>query len=404
MIILKIAFRNIFRRKKRSALTGLMMAGGCALFALSFGLVDGSYSNVIDMFTRDHTGHIQIHKNGYLDRPSIYKTLDNADSIGSKIELVAYVQSWAPRVYTPALAFAGAKTSGVQVVGIDPIRETRTTRLKHKVKKGNFISGSPLKEVVISDRLARVLKVNLGEEIALIAEGADGSVANELFTVRGITGRKEGSSSTCYIHINTLQEFLSLEGRVHEIAIVLKDHEKTLKAVGIIEDALKEPALDVEPWQVVESQFHSAMQADIKGNRWTIAILTIIIAVGVLNTVLMVILERTKEFGVLRALGTRPFQIFMLIVLETAFLSLISIIVGSLIGILANWWFSQYGITYSTPIEYGGFYFYKMTAKITLRSIVIPALVVFGTAVVVSVLPAIRAARIIPVKALRTQV
>ncbi len=403
MIIFKIAFRNIFRRKKRSALTALMMAGGCTLFALSFGLVDGTYSNVIDMFTRDRTGHIQVHKDGYLDKPSIYKTIDDPDSIGSKIESVAYVEAWAPRVYTSALAFAGTKTSGVQIVGIDPIREARTTRLKYKVKKGSFISETPLNEVVISDGLARVLKVGLGDEIALIAEGYDGSIANGLFKVIGITGKQEGSAgaSMCYMHINTVQQFLSMDGGVHEIAVVLEDHEKTLKAVGLIEDALKDPTLDVEPWQVVESQFYTAMQADIKGNRWTMAILTIIIAVGVLNTVLMVILERTREFGILRALGTRPFQIFRLIVFETAFLSILSIILGTLIGIFANWWFSKYGITYSTPIEYGGFYFYKMTAKITLRSIVIPALVVFGTAVVVSIWPAIRAARIIPVKALR---
>ncbi len=402
MIILKIAFRNIFRRKKRSVLTGLMMAGGCALFALSFGMMDGTYGNVIDMFTRDHTGHIQIHANGYLDKPSIYKTFDNVDSIGSKIESVPYVESWSPRVYTPALAFAGTKTSGVQIVGIDPAREARTTRLKHKVKKGNYLSSTSLNEIVISDRLSRVLKVNLGDEVALISQGADGSIANGLFTVKGITGKKEGSSTTCYMNINSVQEFLSLGSKVHEIAVVLKNQALTLKSIGRIEKALKEASLDVEPWQVVESQFYTAMQADIKGNRWTMAILTIIIAVGVLTTVLMIILERTREFGVLKAIGSRPLQIFMLIVFETAFLSVLSIIIGTIAGIFANWWFSVYGITYSTPIEYGGFYFYKMTSEITLRSIVMPALVIFGTAVFVSVWPAIRAARIIPVKALRT--
>ncbi|MBI4843840.1 MAG: ABC transporter permease, partial [Nitrospirae bacterium] len=151
MIIHKIAFRNIFRNKWRSILTGMMMAGGCALFGLFFGMVDGTYGNLIDMFTRDHTGHIQIHKKGYLDKPSIYKTLASPDLIGKKIESISYVNSWAPRVYTPALAFAGKKTTGVTVMGIDPVREAKTTRLKNKVSKGSFLSASPELEVVISD-------------------------------------------------------------------------------------------------------------------------------------------------------------------------------------------------------------------------------------------------------------
>ncbi|MAF32495.1 MAG: ABC transporter permease [Desulfobacter sp.] len=404
MIISKIAFRNIFRSKRRSLLTGMMMAGGCALFAVTIGMIDGSYGDLIDMFTRDRTGHVQVHKNGYLDRPSIYKILNNPDFIGNKIEHLAHVESWAPRVYTPALAFAGKKTTGVRVAGIHPVREVRTTRLRHKVEKGRFISDAPLDEVIISNGLARVLRVGLGNEIALIAQGVDGSVANGLFKVAGIMGKSEGSSvaSICYMHIITVQKFLSIDRGVHEIAVVLTDHPKTMKAVELISDALDEPSFDVEPWQVVESQFYRAMQADVKGNRWTIAVLTIVVAIGVFNTVLMVILERTREFGVLRALGTRPSQVFMLIVLETTYLSIISIIVGTVAGMLANWWFSVYGITLSTPLEFGGFLFDKITAQITIRSILMPAAIIFGTAVVVSIWPAGRAAWVIPVKALRT--
>jgi putative ABC transport system permease protein len=404
MIISKIAFRSIFRHKRRSALTGLMMAGGCCLFAVFLGMIDGSYDNLIDMFTRDHTGHIQIHKNGYLQKPSIYKTLKDSDSIGRKITSLSYVRSWAPRVYTPALAFAGKKTMGVQVVGVHPAKEAETTRLKNKIVKGHFISDTPYKEVVISNGLAGILKVDLGGEIALIAQGFDGSVANELYTVTGITGSDEGSysASTCYMHINTAQEFLSMGDRVHEIAVILEDHSRAVRTASLIKDSLEEPLLDVEPWQVVESQFYRAMQADIKGNWYTIVVFTIIIAIGVLNTVLMVILERTREFGVLKALGTRPLQVFMLIVFEIAYLSVLSILPGTAAGIFFNWLLSVHGITLSTPLEYGGFIFDKITAKLTLQSILMPAVIIISTAVFVSILPAIRAARIIPVKAMRS--
>jgi ABC-type lipoprotein release transport system permease subunit len=288
-------------------------------------------------------------------------------------------------------------------MGIDPIREANTTRLKSKVSKGRFLSSSPEQEVVISDGLARVLGVGLGDEVALIAQGVDGSVANGLYKVEGITG-SEGKSygeSKCYIHINTLQEFLSMDRSVHEIAVVLSDHSKTLEAESLIAETLNDPGIDVDPWQVVESQFYKAMRADLKGHRYSIIVFTIIIAVGVLNTILMVVLERTREYGVLRALGTSSSQIFQLIVFETLFLSLLSIAAGTVIGVLANWWFHVYGISYPTPIEYGGYFFTKLTSEISLRSIVVPPLIILGTAVIVSIWPAVRAAKIVPVKAMR---
>jgi ABC-type lipoprotein release transport system permease subunit len=276
--------------------------------------------------------------------------------------------------------------------------------LKNRVGRGEFISDTAQNEIIITNGLARVLKVDLGREIALISQGIDGSIANNLFTVTGIIG-DDGSSygeSICFMHINKAREFLSMESGAHEIAIVLSDHTMTKQARELIETQLNDPEISVEPWQIVEAGFYRAMQADLKGNRYSIGVFTIIIAVGVLNTVLMVLLERTREFGVLRALGTRPFQIFQLILFETAFLAIISIIIGTIAGVLANWWFLVHGITYPTPIEYGGYVFKKLTSKITVRSIINPALIVFFTAFVVSIWPAVRAARIIPVKAMRS--
>jgi ABC-type lipoprotein release transport system permease subunit len=106
-----------------------MMTGGCLLFAVFIGMVDGSYGQLIDMFTRDHTGHIQIHSKGYLDKPTIYKIIKNPDFLGNKIAGLPHLESWSPRVHTPALSFAGTKTSGVRVIGIDPVREVNTTRI-----------------------------------------------------------------------------------------------------------------------------------------------------------------------------------------------------------------------------------------------------------------------------------
>jgi len=399
VIIARIAFRNIFRHRRRSLLTGLMMGGGCFLFAIFIGIADGSYALLIDAFTRGHTGHIQVHADGYLEKPSLYKTIKEPDTVGAIIGSLRHVESWAPRVLSPALAFAGARTSGARIVGIEPGREARTTRIGDNIRRGRFLREGAGNEVVISERLGKILRVDVGEEVALIAQGFDGSVANGLFVVAGVTGAEEGYS--CYMDIDEARDLLSMGGRAHEIAVVLTDYRLTARVVRSIRSALPGRGLEVSPWQDVERQFYRAMQADIRGDWLSIMVLAFIVAVGVLNTVLMVILERTSEFGVLRALGTRPQQVFEMIVLETLYLAVGSAAAGAAAGALANWLLSVHGIALSTPIEYGGMMFEKILGANSVRSVLMPPAIILGTALLVSIPPGIRAARISPARAMR---
>ncbi len=125
-------------------------------------------------------------------------------------------------------------------------------------------------------------------------------------------------------------------------------------------------------------------------------------AIGVLNTVLMAILERTREFGVLRALGTRPANVFLLILGETVYLSGFSVLLGGVLGLIGNTILSKHGIVYPTPVEYGGYVFDRLISMVTFRSVWIPAVLTFGTAVFVSLFPATRAAKVAPARAMRT--
>ncbi len=385
-------------------MTALTMAGGVLLCSLSLGLSEGTYSNLIDMFTRDRTGHIQVHKEDYLDKPSLYKTLGNLDLMGERIASLPGVEGWAPRVFSPTLAAVGKKTAGAQVVGVHPLREASATRLKGRVSAGRFLSEQPSGEVMLGRGLAGVLKAQVGDEIVLIGQAADGSIANDLFRVVGTIGDSKDVREriTCYMHIKTAQAFLALEGRVHELAVVLTDHTKSASMAGVVRGALDDPSLDVAPWQVVEAAFYQAMRADLKGTWISLGIIMAIVGIGVLNTVLMTILERTREFGVLRALGTRPKDVFKLIVLETVYLSVLSILLGGAAGLAGNYLLSVYGIVYPIPIEYGGFMIDRMVGKVSFQAFWVPTAITIGTAVVVSVFPALRAARVTPVKAMRS--
>ena len=411
MIVPKMAFRNIFRQRRRSLLTGLMMMGGFTLCSVSLGISDGSYGYIIDLFTKDHTGHIQIHKEGYLEKPSLYSTIDNWESMEEEVLEHPDVESMAPRIYSPALAFVGNKTTGAQIVGIDPVREPRTTRIRPKVSKGRFLtkdaskesSEGPSNEVIIGESLAEILKVGLDDEIYLLGQGADGSIANDVFKVTGIIPKKTGSYDKirCYMHLAKAQEFLTLEGRVHEVAVLLRHQKLARNTASEIRAKIDNKGLSIDPWQVVEKDFFKAMQVDMKGNYITQGVIILIVAIGVLDTVLMSILERTREFGVMRAVGTRPVFVFKLIVLETFFLCIIAVAVGAVISLAVNYYFSVHGIKLPTPVDYGGMRWDTMLSEVNLRTLWIPALVTSLAALTVSVFPAIRASRITPVKAMR---
>ncbi len=403
MAIHKIALRNLFRQRRRSVLTALTMAGGFLLCSFSLGVSEGTYNSLIEMFTRDRVGHVQVHVKGYLDRPSLYDTIDDPSRVAERISTLPEVEAWAPRVYSPALAAVGKKTAGAQVMGVEPALEGRATRLRGKVTAGAFLSDSESREVMLGNGLAEVLRAEVGDEVVLIGQAADGSIANDLFQVVGVIGTRDDARERvmCYMHLATAQAFLSLGDRVHELAVVLNDQSEARASAIRMREAIWDSSLDISPWQVVEASFYQAMKADIEGMWISLAIIMLIVGIGVLETVLMTILERTREFGVLRALGTRPATVFKLIVLETAFLSCFSIMLGAVASLVCNSLLAEYGIEYPTPIEYGGFMFDRMVGQVSLRVFWIPAVLTFGTAVFVSIFPGIRAARVVPVVAMR---
>ena len=162
MMLLKISFRNVLRQKRRTLFTVLMMAGGFALASVSIGWSDGTYSYIIDMFTRNRMGHIQIHAAGYLDKPSLYKTIDDYMRIGETVESVPGVESWSPRLYSAGLVSLGEETTAAQLVAVDPQRESIATRFEKKIVDGRTFSTAPAREVILGKGLAKVLDARVG--------------------------------------------------------------------------------------------------------------------------------------------------------------------------------------------------------------------------------------------------
>lgn len=403
MLTFRIAWRNIFRQKRRTILTVLTMFGGFTLSAISIGWADGTYNKIIDMFTRNRLGHIQIHAEGYLDKPSLYKKIDNYEAIGRVIEQTRGIETWAPRLYSAGLASVGEKSSGVRIIGIYPERESAATRFEKKVVEGRSFSPAPLHEAIIGKGVARTLKAGVGDEIVIVSQGADGSIANDLYTIVGIieSGDAVADQSSFYLHLQDARELLVLEGAIHEIVVVVDKLDRVTRLTEIIRQTLNDPQLKITPWQEFARSFYVAMQADKEGVWIMLFVIILIVAVGVLNTVLMTVLERTREYGVMRALGTRPLQIIRLVLYEVALMAFIGIVIGFGLSLPINYILSLHGIPMPLTFTYGGMEFTHYYAEVNAHSFYIPAITVTLSAMIVSIFPAVKASRIAPARALR---
>ncbi len=403
MLILKMAFRNIFRHKRRTVLTGLSMLVGFVLAVIFIGWADGMYNNIIRTFTSNRLGHIQIHQKDYLDRPSLYKTIDDISQISETLDQIEKVRSWAPRIFSAGLASVGDKSAGVQIIGIDPEKETKTTHFDRKIIEGRTFSKDPSHEAIIGKGLAEILEARVNDEIVIISQGADGSIANDLYDIVGISSSGDDMSDrmSFYLHLKDAQELLVLDGRVHEIAVTVDSLNHVSEVNKLIKEKIGNPDLAVEPWQVFAKSFYQAMQADKQGMWIMLVIIVFIVAVGVLNTVLMSVLERRREYGVLKAVGTKPRQIIKLVLLEVTILAAICIILGVGLGFGATSFLSTHGIDYGEGFTYGGMKFDTMYAEVNTRSFIIPAVTVLICAVLVSLYPSIKAAQTEPAKTMR---
>jgi len=402
-MLFKIAFRNVFRQKRRTLLTALAILGGMVLSALSIALNDGTYTAVIDLFTRTRLGHIQVHAAGYLGQPSLYKIIANFQRVGATIAEVSGVQAWAPRLYSAGLLAVGEKSTGVQIIGIDPIREVIATRFDRKILFGQMFSQDAAAQAMMGRGLAKILNAQVGDELVVVTQAADGSLANALYSLVGIidSGDELSDRMAFYLPLAAVQELLVLPTAVHEIVVIVDELEQVGPLTRKIAAALGDSNYEVAPWQEFAKSFYEAMQLDQRGTWISLSIILLIVAIGVLNTVLMSVLERTREYGVLKAVGTRPAQIFALVIYEVNVITCVSIVVGAALSLLVNYLLSQRGIALPQTFTFAGIEFKELYTAVNLRSIVIPALTVLAAANVVSLFPSVKAARIAPAHALR---
>lgn len=406
-MLLKIAFRNLFRQKRRTILTLLTMIVGFVLSSIAISVSDGGYGNLIQLFTKTQTGHIQIHNSEYRDKPSLYKTVNNIDEIANILKKTKGIKSFSGRVLSAGLTFYDKKTYGVKLIGINTDFEKETTGLNNRVTKGEYLKETEDNDILISYKLAENLNANINDMIALVSQGADGSTSNDLFKIKGIFGNEKDNMDTNNIYMNTktLQNFLALENKVHQMIIILDNYlDSTEISAKINKKIQKLPnnKSKAEPWEVINETFYNTMTADKQGDTLIRFIIIIVVIIGVLNTVLMSLLERKREFGILLAIGTKPKQIFSIIMLEVFFLSLIAISIGSILSSFSVLYLSTIGITFPEPVIIAGIQLQHLKGAFLPQVYLTPIISIMVSSLVAALIPALKTAKTIPIKALRS--
>ena len=403
MLLLRLALRNLLRQKRRTILTGLSMTGGYMLFVFSMSLVEGSWGNLIELFTLDHTGHVQIYRDDYLDHPKLFKTIQKRQALEAELSSREEIIGFAPRIYSAALAYGDDKTSPARIIAVDPVQEPTVSRLFEKVLTGHYFSsqanGNGYFQAMIGQGLATKLSLAVGSELVLISQGADGSIANDIFIVSGLVGNKNSfNKMTVYLPLNAAQEFLALSDDVHEYALKLHYPDDNTEFAQSLD--LHNQNLTISTWQEVEATFYRTMLSDKQGNQFMMVLVVFLVFIAVLNTVLMTVLERTREFGVLRAIGCRPFELVKLIFMETTLLACFSVVLGLILIAPVIYWFTVVGLKMAMAVDMGGILFDSMKGEFSSYVFFAPMIFIILAAGIISIPPGIRAARIQPRDAL----
>ena len=347
--IIKIAWRNIWRNKRRTLITVASI-----MFALFFAIIMrgfqiGSYAKMRENAIESYSGYLQIQKKGYWDDKNINNSMVLDSQIDKNLEKDSRVSVIIPRLESFALASSGESTKGVMVTGIVPDKEDRMTRIKSYLKEGSFINEKD-KGIMVAEGLAEFLQVQINDTLVLFSSGYHGTTAAGLYPVKGILKlpTPEMNKSTVYLALPEAQYLFSAYDRTTAMVF----HLETLDDLeGLEQDVRQEldaERYEVMGWEIMNKELLQMIETDNAGGVIMIAILYMVIAFGIFGTVLMMTNERIREFSVMVSVGMQKTKLAKIVILELFFLTAMAVFAGIVISLPVMFYF------YYNPIEFSG--------------------------------------------------
>lgn len=347
---LKMAWRNIWRNTRRTLLTLGAIAFACLLLVFIMSFQFGGYETMINSSVKIHTGHIQIQADGFHKKQNIRRDIARPGQVEAILDKIPAVEAYTVRSQAFSILSSGERSQSGLVIGIDPAKEAKVSNLKKIVIKGDYFSPGDRGQALIGVNLAAKLKVGLGDEVIMLGQARDGRIAAALAHVKGIyrSGLDAFDRATIHLPLADFQEAYIMGDAVHRVVINVASLDQVEPVLAALKKPLAEldrkPPLVALTWDKLLPGLKESIQMDLFGAVIVYFILIVVVACGVLNAFMMVVFERTREFGVLRALGVGPNRLTRVLLAESLMIILLGAVAGVILGAGATLIFQMIGI------------------------------------------------------------
>ncbi len=405
-----MAWRNLWRRKRRTLITAISIGFGVMLAVTFTGSGDYWYTNMINAGATMGLGHITIEPHGYNQTPSLDKRLLNAGEVRKHVLTMRGVSNAIVRIMGQAMFASASKTIGGMFLAVDPSQESPDQNLLlRSLVQGQLFPGADGRGIVVGNKMAKKLNLRIGKKLVYTTTDVNGEIVSEIARVTGIfeTGVNEVDGALVLLPINSVRAILHYDDQdATLVAVTVNDQRYAERIRDKIAAAVGNPLREVLTWKQTQTELAGIITMDKSGNYISQVLIGLLIAAGILNTLLMSVLERTREFGVMMAVGMSPATLFKLVLVESFWLALIGLAVG--IIITAPWYAYLYyvGLDFSGAIgkDYSaGGVLVDPIFRIRLykESIIAILTGVFSLTLLSGIYPAWRAGRTPPVESLK---
>lgn len=404
----KMAWRNIWRHPRRTLLTvsAIAFASAILVFMLSFQF--GTYETMINSSVKISTGHLQVQAKGYQDKKDMRLVVSDPAPIGDILERIQEVEAYTYRAQAFSMVSSEERTYGILVVGIDPEKEAHVSTLKTIVREGSYLSPDDTDGALVGNLLAKNLQVGLGDELTVLGQGRDGSVAATLVKVKGIydSALDDFDRSSIQISLDNFQDVYAMEGGIHEVVVVGRSLGEIPAIKREVKSGIERIHTDVPlaalDWMDLVPGLYQAIQMDLISGLIFYLLLIIVVAFSILNTFLMAVFERTREFGVMMAVGTTPGRLTKVLLIESVGMTLVGIVSGIVLGSILTLYLQAHGIDFTGSNELLSQYGIsgRMYPKLSLLTMVIGPSLVFFITFLAALYPAFKIRRLRPVEAM----
>ncbi len=405
-MLLSLAFRNLWRNSRRTLLTLSAMVVSTALLILALGVFSGMFADMLASATEQYYGHLVISAQGYQDDRDMFANMDEAAGLAGQLRSRPEVRGVSARLRAFGLVAHADNTYPAELLGVQPAQEKRVTSFSSQLVAGRYLDTTETAGALIGAGLAKKLGVKPGDELVFLTQAADGSIGNDLLQVTGIFETGAGSRDNALVLVNLpwLQKLCVLPGRTHELAVTIHEPMQASELAARLQTEL--PAgLELHTWGQLLPEMQEVIASYNVSRLILVAILYAATGLGILNTIFMSVMERTREFGILMAMGMKPRSIQALVLLETLAMGVISIAFGVVIGLAMTLYMERVGVDlspYLSAVTYaGGTIMPRLSAAFEADNVTVPAVALLLISLVAGYFPSRRAARLQPIEAIR---